>query len=150
MARADYHAIGQAIKDVIEADEGLRRNFPTLKVHVQKALTFGKSPQVVIYLMRREAPADEQNISAGTETRFLVRFSVWCFATDLGGLDEAEEKRDDLMGYVELALMDNRQLNGTVGVIWLDGGEFENPETGGTGFTSGGEIQVVARVTATI
>ena len=149
MARIDYHAIEAGIQTLLRGHALLREFNPDLKVEVEKELMFGKQPQIIIYLMSRAAPADEQTISAGTETRFNIRLSIWCWANSFKSLEDAQEKRDDLLSRTELALMSDRQLNGTVDVFWIEGGEFRTPGSAGGSFNSGAEIEILARATAT-
>jgi len=60
------------------------------------------------------------------------------------------EQRDDLIGKVEIALMKERTLNGTVNSSWLEGGEFlSGPDPTGNQFMSGASVMLIADVTAT-
>ena len=70
---------------------------------------------------RREAPG--QPLAAGKRTRWHVRLSVWAvgFANTF---EKAAKERDDLVGSLELVLMNNRTVGGKVAAGWLEGGEF--------------------------
>ena len=146
MARVDYFGIEAAIQDILQADA----NLSGVQVLVEPAMVHQEGDVVAIYVDRRSAPADLQTISAGTRTRFLVSFSLWCYHMNLD-VPTALQKRDDLMGKVEVALMAvNRNLNSTVNMSWLEGGEFLNGQSENNDiFMAGGEIQLIADVTAT-
>ncbi len=145
MARVDYYAIEQGIETLLKADTDLSE----ANIAIEEELTFQRGDTILIYLDRRDAPAEEQTLSAGTRTRLLVTFSIWCFHFGMSKKQDVLERRDDLIGNTEIALMQDRTLSGTVETSWLVGGEFQtgpNPE--GKGYGSGGEIQLVADVNA--
>lgn len=148
MARADYYAVESAIKTLLDADSTLTG----VQVGIEEELAFGASTagQVEIYLERRDAPADLQALRAGQTTRFLVRLSLWCYGFSIESVAKACQLRDDLMGKVEVALMANRTLSGSVNKFYLDGGEFDNQESPSPahGFGMGGSIIVIADLTA--
>ena len=148
MARVDYFGIEEAIKTVLEANAALAG----VQVGIEEELPFTAAvdPQVEIYLERRDAP-ELQPLAGGQRTRFLVRFSIWCYGVSLDSIAKACEVRDDLIGAVELALMADRTLGGTVNASWLEGGAFDTKETPGasSGFGMGGEIILMADVKAT-
>lgn len=148
MARVDYYAIELAIQTILQSAPSLSG----VVVTVEEELLFGAeiTPWVGIYLDRRDAPANLQSLSAGQRTRFLLRFSVWCWEFSLESVAKAIQLRDDLLGKVEIVLMDNRTLNGTVNKSWLEGGEMPSARLpGGSGWVSGGEIVLVADAIAT-
>lgn len=146
MARADYFAIEQAIKTLIEGNANTPAN---TKVFIESEISFAHEacPGVYIYLDRRSAPAGIQRLAAGTRTDFEVRFTVWCAEWHQDSVAKASEFRDDLIGKIELALMSDRTLGGSVESSWLDGGEFGSFEE--NGFLSLGEIVLIAHVKAT-
>tara|TARA_Y100000310_G_scaffold279946_1_gene299384 strand:+ start:176 stop:622 length:447 start_codon:yes stop_codon:yes gene_type:complete len=145
MARVDYYQIEKDIKTQLEADADLA----SVSVRIEEEPEFVMGDHVIIYLLGREAPEDMQSISAGTETRYLVTFSIMCFSTGLQ-LEQLLERRDDLLSQVELALMSNRKFaNAQIQSSWLQGGEFENSRNGDEGlFNAGAEIELVVDVTA--
>lgn len=147
MPAVDYYGIEEAIKAQIVDNIG-RQNVAVL---VEEALTFQDGDVVVIYLERRDAPASLQTMSAGTRQRYEVTFSIWSwvFGIEVGPI---MERRDDLIGEVETALMANEARNfGRDDVEhWrLEGGEFENASFEGAGFGLAAETRIVARVLAT-
>jgi len=151
MARIDYHDIETGIKAVLEADAALTG----VTVEVEREFPFGGAdvpPWVGIYLESRAAPEDMQSLSAGTRTRYLLRFSLWCMRFSIESVEKAMELRDDLLGDVEIVLMKDRTLGGKVSVSWLEGGDMASaqlPSDMGAGFLAGAEIVMVADVTGT-
>lgn len=147
MARVDYFAIEAAIRDILVADAGLAGT----TVLVEEELTVNRGNIVGIYLEDRDSPAEIQTLSAGTRTRFFVRFTIWCWHFGVGRNRQVPmEQRDDLVGKVEIALMGNRNLNGTVDSSWLLGGEFiSGPDPTGRQFMSGASVILEVDVTGT-
>ena len=148
MARVDYYAIEQEIKTVLEADAALAG----VTVTIEEELMFGSesTPWIGVYLDRRDAPPALQRLGAGQSTRFLLRFPLWCWEYHLESITKAIQRRDDLVGKIEVALMKNRTLSGKVATSWLEGGELPSarlPEQ--AGFVSGAEVILVAEVSAT-
>src|SRR3990167_3473965 len=146
MARVDYSAIEDAIETVLKADA----NLAGVKYLVEEELVMGTGDIIGIYLEDRNAPEGMQSVSAGKRTRFLIRFSVWCWHFGIAKNKRlVMEKRDDLLGKAEIALMGNRNLNDTVNTSWLEGGEFESgKDEAGRQFMSGGQIILTADATA--
>ena len=146
MARVDYWSIEEKISELLLDTEGLE----DINVLIEEELTLQRGPTVAVYLDRRDAPAGLQSASGGQRTRFEIRFSIWCYEFHLD-MQTAIKLRDELLGRVEVALIKNSTLGGTVAGAWIEGGEFQNAKNpGGTGFFSGGEIVLVADKVATI
>lgn len=148
-ARVDYWAIENEIAEIIRA------NTDVVVVTVEEEMMFGaeSSPWVGVYLDRREMAA-RQSLSAGTRTRMQLTFSIWawCFSLEL---QEAIKQRDYCIGSLELVLMANRTINEMVDSSWLSGGRLPSARVRAAsgssgGFVSGGEILLVADVTASI
>jgi hypothetical protein len=143
MAKIDYFALAEEIAEIIHA------NKPEIMVVVEEELIIGPDnhPIVAVYVDRREPP-DIQPIAAGKKMRVIVYFAVWVWSYGLN-VKEAIRERDDLIGDVELILMQNRTINDLVDTLWIDGGRLPTamlPDS--SGFTSGGEIIVRAEVMA--
>lgn len=145
MARLDYYAVEEGIREVLSADADLEDVRIEIETDVEMAPDGGGA--VYVYLDRRDAPASEQRLAAGTRTDFLLRFALWCLDCDFESVAAASRRRDDLLGKVEVALMRDRSLNGTVDASWLEGGEFLTMQE--QGFISGGEIILIAKAKAT-
>ena len=148
MARIDYFAIEQQIQTVLQAAADLAG----VMVTVEEELLFGAetTPWVGIYLDRRDALAASQSLSGGQQTRYRLRFSIWCWEYHLESLAKALELRDDLIGKVEIALMGNRTLSGTVITSWLEGGEMPSVRAPGSqSWLAGGEVALIADAKAT-
>jgi len=145
VARADYHAIAQSIKTVLDDNSGLP---PRTTVLIDEELTMTRGPVVVIETAGREAPEDRQSVSGGTRTRFLVRYEIWCYQFSLERSTSAE-LRDDLMGLVEIALITTPKLGrNDVNMSWLEGGRFAKGDDPEAGFHMGGEVVLIVDTTA--
>lgn len=144
MARVDYFAIEEAMAKQLRDDDTLFG----VTILVEEELKMGKEDSVIIYLDRREAPADLQTISAGQRTRFNLNFTVNCFTFHLDK-QVAMENRDDLIGKVEVALMKDHTFGGTVTGAAITGGDFDTASDGSAGFMSAASIEITARATAT-
>lgn len=121
-------------------------------VTVEEELLFGTetTPWVGIYLERRDAPSGTQSLSGGQQTRYRLRFSIWCWEYHLESLAKAMQRRDDLIGKVEVALMGNRTLNANVITSWIEGGEMPSVRAPGTqSWLAGGEVVLIADAKAT-
>lgn len=144
MARIDYYGIEQALKTQLQNDSDLSGK----RVEIERFPTFDPmdGDAIYIYLENRQAPENIQRIRAGTSTDMDLFLSVWIFAFHADDNEKSAEFRDDLLGQVELAIMDDRTLGGTVDTCWINGGEFHHMEE--SGFWNGAEIQLQARAQA--
>ncbi len=146
MARVDYFNIEEKIKQQLEANDEI--NTDVSAIIIEEELTFQRGKIIGIYLERRDAPPENQTLSFATRIRFELKFNIWVFAWHLE-IREAIHLRDDLLGKVELVLMADRSLQGSVGSSWISGGEFDNG-IGESGFYSGASIELLADTTAVI
>ncbi len=150
ITRIDYYAIEEAIKAVLDGDATL--SSAGVLVLIEEQIIFdveARGGWVVIYAERRD-PSNESGISAGQRQRYAIRFSLWCWAYSLEGTKDAMERRDDLVGNVEVALLGNRSLSGAVHKTILGGGDLAGgplPQDMG-GFVAGAEIILTAEATA--
>ena len=121
MAVVDYHGILTSMKTILEDDASLG----DVPVFVEEDPQFdlsGAGRALVLTLgSRREGGG--QPLAAGKRTRWHVRVGVWAVGYALS-FEAAAKLRDDLVGLVELVLMNNRTISGTVAAGWLEGGEF--------------------------
>ena len=69
------------------------------------------SPHINIYEGRRD-PANVQMLAAGTVQWYFFKWQVMVSAFSAAGFEDAGRQRDDLLGYVELAMMGSRNLGG--------------------------------------
>tara|TARA_Y100000310_G_scaffold171492_2_gene171696 strand:+ start:8951 stop:9394 length:444 start_codon:yes stop_codon:yes gene_type:complete len=145
MARIDYYAIEESIATQLRDDATLSG----VTVDVEKEPEFTEDKMVIVYCISREAPDDLQSLSAGLRTRFYVTFVAVCIAAALD-LKDAMEARDDLLGKVEVALMQDRTFdNAQVKTSWIGGGDFDNARDGDEGlFNAAAEIEIVVDATA--
>lgn len=144
MARIDYFAIEQEIATILEADTELAG----VRIDIETEVSTYEGPTVIIFLDDRVAPDDLQSLSAGQKTRMYVTFTLICAAPNYETLRAAAQARDDLIGRVEVALMNNRTLNNRVRTSWLDGGLFDNAKDEQGGFVSAGEVRLIVDVTS--
>ena len=148
MSRVNYFEIENQIRAVLAAATDLAG----VTILVEEEIAVQRGNVVGIYLDDRSAPSELQSISAGTRTRLLVQFSIWCWHFGIGrDRRPTMQARDDLVGKVEIALMGNRNLNSTVNTSWLEGGEFiSGPDPTGDQFMSGAQVRLTVDVTASI
>lgn len=146
MARVDYSAIEQQIKTILLADSTLAG--VTVEVERNGLESPEQCPWVGVYLERRRI--ERRPIAAGTRMDYRVAFLLWCYEYHMESIETANTARDNLIGKVEIALMKNPTLGGTVTTMMLadDAGEFETAQAS-PGFLSGGSIRAEAVVKAT-
>lgn len=145
MPRLDYYDIQNEIKAILEADASLAGVTVAIE---DEPFTLESCLFVGIHLTGRTAPDQLQRISAGQQTHYELRFSIRCWSYSMESIADALQKRDDLLGKVEVVLMGNRTINGKMAHIRLDGGDMaagkEPPSYG-----SVGEIVLIGEATAT-
>jgi len=149
VGRVDYFAIQEEMAEIFRAHTDLAN----IKILVEEEILFGadEGPWLAIYLDRRDAVDGEQYIAAGTSTVFKLSFTIVCAAFSLDSLKSSVKARNDLVGNVELVLMQNRTLNEKVNMLWLKGGDMPSgrlPDD--IGFVSLAEVQVEAEVEETV
>lgn len=144
MPRIDYFGIETEIQEILKADSDLSG----VTVEVEDGPeTLERCPFVEIRLLRTDAPAEIQRIAAGQQTTFEIQFSVLCWEYSLESIRDARKKRNDLLGKVQVVLMNNRTLNEKVTNLRLEGGEMWRSD-GEAGFGSTAEITVICEATA--
>jgi len=146
MARVNYHDILTQIQSVLDADADVDA---LTFINLEPNLDPMTGNKIYIYEESRTAPENLQRISAGRRTSIIYTVSIWCLAFSLDSVDHASQLRDDLVGFVEIALMNNRDLNNTVHTLWLNGGAFDGAPLD-NGFTSAAETMVEIRIDATV
>jgi len=146
VARIDYGAITQAIRDVIAGDPDVRKLDATVEIGAPVAVGF---PFVGVYEGRRSLTAG-QPLAAGTRTRYRVDWDVWVANFSGESFADAASGRNELLGYVEVALMANRGLLGSVGnnSLMLQGGVLEGGRAEG-GFIAQASLGLTVEVEAT-
>lgn len=148
MARINYTTLTKAIKDVLEKDPNVRSLGTTVEIN-RTALSVEYIPHVAIF-ERRRTPTPGQPLAAGTRTRYGIQWEIVATGYSADGFEDASEQRDELMGYVEVALMGNRNLGGALedSSLMLGGGEFRGGP-GEAGFISQITLTVTVEATAT-
>lgn len=144
MAAIDYYGIEDTIRSTLATACGSGVN---VTAEVQQPMD--TKPWVSIYLTGRTAPED-QPIAAGTRQRYQLNFSIWVWCWSLDNPAKAAEARDDLIGTVETALMNNRNMGGAIDTGYLQGGSFETAKDDRNIHVAGGEVVFVAEARASI
>lgn len=145
MAVIDFYNIEVQIKAILEAYSdlsGVRVSDPEILPSFDPMGGDG----IYIYLENESCPDNIQRIRAGRSTDSYLTFSLWVFAWHSDSVTLASKERNRIRGLVELALMGNRTLNGTVITSWLRGGRFNRLED--NGFWSGAEVILEAHAQA--
>lgn len=145
--RIDYTAILQAIRTAIVSDTEVEKHDPaiTQRVYIERPLTV-EAPSIFIYRERRDAPDSEQRLAQGRRVDYDITITVWVVESDFQSVEAASARCDALLGKVEVALLHDRTLGGTVAYHLLTGGEFISGED--NGFFSAAEIALTARTHA--
>ena len=150
MARAGYFAVMEAIKVILEADPDVATTTNKLHVSVIEWPNILENDENRIHIseVTRSVPEDAQPMAANTrlmvDATFRILVSVWRF-----DIKDAVQFRDEILGNVELAIMKNSTLDGTVDHARCNGGDIASSQVeGDSGFVSEGEVLVVARMNA--
>ena len=143
MARIDYYDIEKELQYILQGDPAL--NEVTVLIEEMPEMTADMAPFVSIFIDRREVPS-AQPIAGGTRQRMLLKLSLWCYVVEMESVESACKKRDDLIGKVEIALMNNRTINDKVNHTIMDGGEFDNVSLQTIGLAMGGSIVLLVDV----
>lgn len=148
MARVDYYAIEQELQSVLAADSSLQGTQIMVEEPIQFAKEVGR--WVEIYGERRDAPSELQRVAGGTILIYRLRLAIWCYAVGMK-VSDAIKNRDELLGTVEIAIMNARIQNQLTRVrnLSIEGGElppaFQAEKN--SGLISAGEIIVACEVT---
>ena len=121
MAAVDFHGILTTLKTILEGDSSLA-GVPVYVEEEPNFVVMGSGRALVLTLDSRRATPD-QPIAKGKRTRWHIRVAIWAIGFDLQ-FAEAARKRDDLVGTLELVLMNNRDVSGKLAAGWLEGGAF--------------------------
>lgn len=137
MARVDYYDLELEVQRALQGATAL--DGVTVEVEEPWPENIEASPWVGIYLQRRDDAGS--NIAAGRHQRFQIRLELWCVEHSLESVGDAARLRDDLMGRVEVVLLQENagNLRGKVEMLRIMGGAFESAR-GESGFWMGGSI----------
>ena len=148
MSRLNYSDILIGIKNILLEDADLQaHDSHGVRVYINDKLGSGiaeQAPCVLVELVVRSAPLERQRISAGRVTIFDVQISCVCVEYDLTSVESAMRKLDDLISLVEIALMKDRSLKGSVEGCTINGGKFDSL-TENNHFIVGAEVNVFAQ-----
>lgn len=154
MSAVNVYTIETAIKALLDADSALNPVAGRVPVYIEEDVLAinglaDNAMVVAIYAERRE-PHLDQNISAGKSTRWLVRFSIWIMKFSVDSMRQAIADRDIGLQNLELALMKDPTLGGTVSTAWLEGGDMVSAKNHQTGaFMASAETVLIADVFVT-
>ncbi len=148
MAAINYTGIQDAIEAILKAD--VRTN--AARVFVEEEPEFGlmDAQQVIaVYLEERVTPEKSEYIALGKKVRLHLKIPIWVAAFSTETYRRACELRNSLLGNLELVLMDNATLSGTVESSWLNGGAIISAKSAQSGiWMAGAETILIADVTA--
>ena len=145
MAAVDYHGVMVSLKAILEADASLAG----VPVFIEQEPAFdviGAGKAIVIVFDGRQTPGDLQPMAAGKRTRFHARYGIWSVGFGQS-YEEAAQNRDNLLGAVDLVLMNNRTVSGKLAHAWIDGGACV-PVQNSQGLAALAETVLVGEATA--
>lgn len=148
MAGIDYYGIQENIVEQLAAESTLSG----VRFFIEPDLLFAaeSTPAVLLYLDSRTAINEDQRLAAGRRIDYQLRLSLWCLEYHMDSFAEAARLRDQLIADVEVGLLRDRTLKGSVEYCWLEGGDFETSNTEQGGFIMAGEILLTAKVNGTL
>ncbi len=143
----DYYAIEEKIVDQLAAESSLSG----VRFFIEPDFLFAaeSAPAVLVYLDSRLAVETDQRLSAGRRVDYQLRISLWCLEYHMDSFSEAARLRDALISEVEVGILRDRTLKGSVEYSWLEGGDFESSNTEQGGFIMAGEVLITAKVNGT-
>ena len=118
----DYSGIRQQLKSILAGDLGT--SGARLYVETEPDLGMADANTAIAIFSLGRSAAPSQPAAFGKQTIYHLRMSLWAFAFNLDGYEQACEKRDTLLGALELVLMKERTIGGKVATSWLEGGEI--------------------------
>lgn len=121
MPAVDYSGIRTQLKAILVGDS----QTAAARLYVETEPDLGMADAntaIAVYTLDRR-PAASQPAAFGKQTIYHLRTSLWAFAFDLEGYEQACVKRDALLGQLELVLMKDRTIGNKVATSWLEGGE---------------------------
>lgn len=130
MSAVPYKAIRDKIESIINDEIDNDGDLEGCRVYVEAEPQLGLSDTrtaIAVFLDRRSAAAVEQVAAAGRRTRYALTCTLWVLAFDMEDYRRACDKRDEVLGILELLLMQNRDLS-TDGVSLIDHMELEGGE----------------------
>lgn len=144
MPKIDYYSIESELSEILKADATL----DGVHITVEDNTDMEGGSWVGIFLLGREL-TEGQPLAMSTRIRYRLNFLILCWDYSLDSIADAIQKRDDLIGKVEIALLKNPTINNLVNYSFLEGGELESAQLEETaGFIAGGEIRLRAELTA--
>jgi hypothetical protein len=148
MARINYGALTVAIEDILSASAELRNWEVTIEAVPSLPIPVNKIPHIGIFEEARSLTSG-QPIASGQRTRYTLRWRVVVSALGKTYRD-ASQARDEILGLVEVALMNNRSLGGALsgGSLTLGGGDFASGAVDSGGLIAQASLTLTAEETA--
>ena len=151
MAAIDYADIRDQLASAIAGDA----RTSAARVYVEEEPQFGIADAqtvVAIFTNARTAPDGEQPIAAGKRTRQWIDMLLVVALFNMESYRKACDMRDDYLGALELVLMDNRTIGGTVATAWITGGEFYSARdpSGSGAFMAVAEVNLRCEATSIV
>lgn len=148
MARVDYRAIAEALRDALAADAALMG--VTLAIDADQEFAIDQARFVGIYTVGRR-PTSGQPLAASTRVRYEVEFLLWCAVHHPETFADAAKARDDLVGAVEVALLTAAPsfMQGAAILRLPGGGPLESFRHNAGAFLATGDVSVTVEVVAT-
>jgi len=150
MAKIDYYQLGLDIQSLLRGDSSITLSDKQILVESTSFPDPSINPFVNITIVGRDAPDNEQTISASTRIEMLVQVRIVVAAFDAQEIRNAIERRDDAIGDIELVLVANPDLNvpSKVNHSWITGGELETGAESNF-YIASGTIDLTVNMTAT-
>ena len=148
MARINYGALTVAIRDFIAGLAEVRAAQATIEVS-RVVAKVGTTPFIGVFEQRRTKTTG-QSLAAGTRVRYSVQWKIVVAALSGKGFADAALQRDDLIGRIEVAFLNDRTAGGAFPNKGLElaGGELRSGPGDG-GFIAEGDLDLSWEVEAT-
>lgn len=158
MAAVDYCGIRAAIEKIMETAIEPEGVLEGARLFIEEEPQFGLADYdaTISVFLERRGPSSDQNAAAGRRTRFDMQISFWVCAFDMSSYREACDKRDRIVGQLELLLMANRILKRPNGsdlndTFQMEGGEiYAAKNATNNAFTAVAETKILIQVAAII
>jgi len=145
VAAVNYHGLLTQLKTIIEADASLD-GVPVF-VEEDPAFDLSGAGKAIVLTLGNRRPSAGQPLAAGKRTRWEVTLSAWAMGYAMS-FEKAAALRDELVGALELVLMNNRTIGDKLASGWIEGGEFISVRDETTGSYAIAETRMVGEATA--
>lgn len=157
MSAIDYKGIRDLTETILNEAVGNDGDLEGCRVYVEEEPQIGLNDTraaIAVFLGDRTAAGVEQRIAAGLRQRYHLQLEIWVLAFDLESYRAACDKRDAVLGALELLLMEQRSRfsdEALADFVQLDGGViFSARNADNTVFTAVAELVTTLQVTAIV